>query len=64
MLNRVRTDPRYESAKDAMENILAHIPFGDRILDFGKHAKDSLKEFMVPTINSWLDETMGPVNRQ
>src|SRR5436190_1426199 len=24
----VRTDPRYESAKDAMENILAHIPFG------------------------------------
>jgi hypothetical protein len=21
-------------------------------------------EFMVPTINSWLDETMGPVNRQ
>jgi 1-deoxy-D-xylulose-5-phosphate synthase len=46
----VRTDPRYESAKDAMENILAHIPFGGRILDFGKHAKDSLKEFMVPTM--------------
>jgi len=46
----VRTDPRYENAKDAMENVLAHIPFGDRILDFGKHAKDSLKEFMVPTM--------------
>ena len=21
-------------------------------------------EFMVPTVNSWLDETMGPVNRR
>jgi 1-deoxy-D-xylulose-5-phosphate synthase len=46
----VRTDPRYESAKDAMESLLAHLPFGDRILDFGKHAKDSVKEFMVPTM--------------
>src|SRR3954463_13922068 len=46
----IRTDPRYESAKDAMESVLAHIPFGDRILDFGKHAKDSVKEFMVPTM--------------
>jgi len=21
-------------------------------------------EFLVPTINNWLDETMGPVNRR
>jgi 1-deoxy-D-xylulose-5-phosphate synthase len=46
----VRTDPRYESAKDAMEKILARIPFGDLILDWGKHAKDSVKEFVIPTM--------------
>ncbi len=46
----VRTDPRYESAKDLMENVLGLVPFGDRIIDWGKHAKDSVKEFMVPTM--------------
>jgi 1-deoxy-D-xylulose-5-phosphate synthase len=46
----LRTDPRYESAKDAMEWLLARIPFGDMILDWGKHAKDSVKEFVIPTM--------------
>ncbi|MEO8288019.1 MAG: 1-deoxy-D-xylulose-5-phosphate synthase [Chloroflexota bacterium] len=46
----VRTDPRYESAKDAMEKMLGHFPFGDKLIDWGKHAKDSVKEFMVPTM--------------
>lgn len=46
----VRTDPRYESAKDLMEKVLGHVPFGDRIIDWGKHAKDSVKEFIVPTM--------------
>jgi 1-deoxy-D-xylulose-5-phosphate synthase len=46
----VRTDPRYDSAKDAFESVLGHLPFGDRIIDWGKHMKDSVKEFMVPTM--------------
>jgi 1-deoxy-D-xylulose-5-phosphate synthase len=46
----VRTDPRYEGMKDAFELALGHVPFGDRILDWGKHMKDSVKEFIVPTM--------------
>lgn len=46
----LRTDPRYESAKDLMEKVLSRVPFGDFLLDWGKHAKDSVKEFVIPTM--------------
>lgn len=46
----LRTDPRYEGAKDMLEKILSRVPFGDFFLDWGKHAKDSVKEFVLPTM--------------
>ncbi|MDQ3930030.1 MAG: 1-deoxy-D-xylulose-5-phosphate synthase, partial [Chloroflexota bacterium] len=49
-LYNVRTDPRYDRAKMATERALQHVPFGDKLLGFGKHVKDSLKEFVVPTM--------------
>ncbi len=49
-LYNVRTDPRYHSAKQGAERALSHMPFGDKILDLGKHFKDSIKEFVVPTM--------------
>lgn len=49
-LYNVRTDPRYHHAKVRMERALSHVPFGDKILDLGKHFKDSVKEFVVPTM--------------
>jgi 1-deoxy-D-xylulose-5-phosphate synthase len=49
-LYNVRTDPRYDRAKMAAEKALQHVPFGDKLLGFGKHVKDSLKEFVVPTM--------------
>jgi 1-deoxy-D-xylulose-5-phosphate synthase len=49
-LYNVRTDPRYYHAKVRMERALSHVPFGDKLLDWGKHFKDSVKEFVVPTM--------------
>lgn len=50
-LYNVRTDPRYYQAKTVAERALTHVPFvGEKILDFGKHFKDSIKEFVVPTM--------------
>ena len=46
----VRTDPRYLHAKMGVERALSHVPFGRNIVDFGKHLKDSVKEFVVPTM--------------
>lgn len=49
-LYNVRTDPRYFGAKARAEKALQNLPFGDKILDFGKHFKDSIKEFAMPTM--------------
>jgi 1-deoxy-D-xylulose-5-phosphate synthase len=46
----VRTDPRYLHMKIGVERALSHVPFGRNLVDFGKHLKDSLKEFVVPTM--------------
>ncbi|MDQ6693478.1 MAG: 1-deoxy-D-xylulose-5-phosphate synthase [Chloroflexota bacterium] len=46
----VRTDPRYNKAKEGMERALNRMPFGEKIVDLGKHFKDSVKEFVVPTM--------------
>jgi 1-deoxy-D-xylulose-5-phosphate synthase len=63
-LYNVRTDPRYHHAKVRMERALSHMPFGDKLLDWGKHFKDSVKEFVVPTM-IWEElgfVYLGPVN--
>ncbi|MEO5953684.1 MAG: 1-deoxy-D-xylulose-5-phosphate synthase N-terminal domain-containing protein, partial [Chloroflexia bacterium] len=60
----LRTDPRYTDAKDMLEKIVSRMPFGDFFLDWGKHAKDSVKEFVVPTM-LWEELGfihLGPVN--
>lgn len=49
-LYNVRTDPRYEHAKMGVERALTHMPFGNKLLNFGKRYKKSIKEFMVPTM--------------
>jgi 1-deoxy-D-xylulose-5-phosphate synthase len=46
----VRTDPRYLHAKMGVEKALNQVPFGRNLVDFGKHLKDSVKEFVVPTM--------------
>lgn len=60
----LRTDPRYESVKDLLEKVVSRMPFGDFFVDWGKHAKDSVKEFVVPTM-LWEELGfihLGPVN--
>ncbi len=49
-LANVRTDPRYNRAKMGVERVLAHVPLGDKFLNFGKRFKNSVKEFVVPTM--------------
>ena len=49
-LANVRTDPRYNRAKMNVEWALAHVPMGDKLLNFGKRYKNSVKEFVVPTM--------------
>jgi 1-deoxy-D-xylulose-5-phosphate synthase len=46
----VRTDPRYNHAKEGVQRALHNVPFGRTIVNFGKHLKDSVKEFVVPTM--------------
>ena len=49
-LYNVRTDPRYNRAKMGVEWALTHMPFGQKLLTFGKRYKKSIKEFVVPTM--------------
>lgn len=49
-LYNVRTDPRYNRAKMGVEWALTHVPFGHKFLNFGRRFKNSLKEFVVPTM--------------
>jgi 1-deoxy-D-xylulose-5-phosphate synthase len=46
----VRTDPRYDRAKMGVEWALTHVPFGTKLLNFGKRFKNSAKEFLLPTM--------------
>src|SRR6478736_3694291 len=45
-LDRVRTDPRYNRAKDELAAMTAKLPQGDLLVELGKRMKDSLKEFV------------------
>ena len=49
-LNRVRTDERYNRAKDEFERILDRLPHGDLVVELGKRMKDSFKEFVYHTM--------------
>ncbi|HUP27202.1 MAG TPA: 1-deoxy-D-xylulose-5-phosphate synthase [Chloroflexia bacterium] len=63
-LYNVRTDPRYSNAKMGVEKALTHVPFGSKFLHFGKKFKDSVKEFVVPTM-IWEElgfTYLGPVD--
>jgi 1-deoxy-D-xylulose-5-phosphate synthase len=45
-LDRVRTDRRYNRAKDDIQAILEKMPQGDLLIELGKRWKDSFKEFV------------------
>ena len=63
-LYNVRTDPRYNHAKMGVERALTHVPFGPNFLHLGKRVKNSLKEFVVPTM-IWEElgfTYLGPVD--
>src|SRR5688500_5747309 len=63
-LYNVRTDPRYNHAKLGVERALTHVPFGGKCLNFGKKFKNSVKEFVVPTM-IWEElgfTYLGPVD--
>lgn len=63
-LDRLRTDPTYNRAKDELADFVEKLPKGERFVDFGKRVKDSMKEFIY---HSALFEELGftyvgPVN--
>jgi 1-deoxy-D-xylulose-5-phosphate synthase len=63
-LNRVRTDPRYNRAKDELARITERLPQGDFLVELGKRWKDSLKEFIYHSM-IWEElgfTYMGPVD--
>lgn len=55
-LDRVRTDTRYNRAKDELAERLEHLPQGDFLVEFGKRMKDSFKEFIY---HSMIWEELG-----
>lgn len=64
ILERVRTDPRYNAAKGEMEQILHRMPMGGTALDAAKRFKKGLKDFML--FNVFWEELgftyLGPVD--
>ena len=55
-LDRVRTDRRYNRAKDELAERVERLPQGDILVEFGKRMKDSLKEFIY---HSMIWEELG-----
>jgi 1-deoxy-D-xylulose-5-phosphate synthase len=55
-LDRVRTDTRYNRAKDELVDRLEHLPQGDLLVELGKRMKDSFKEFIY---HSMIWEELG-----
>ena len=63
-LDRVRTDPRYNRAKDELARITERLPQGELLVELGKRWKDSLKEFLYHAM-IWEElgfTYMGPVD--
>ena len=56
-LDKVRTDVRYNRAKDELSDIIEKmLPKGELLVEFGKRTKDSLKEFLY---HSMIWEELG-----
>ena len=55
-LDRVRTDPRYNRAKDELARLTERLPQGDLLVELGKRWKDSVKEFLY---HSMIWEELG-----
>ena len=63
-LDRVRTDPRYNRAKDELARITERLPQGDLLVELGKRWKDSVKEFLYHSM-IWEElgfTYMGPID--
>ena len=63
-LDRVRTDPRYNRAKDELARITERLPQGELLVELGKRWKDSLKEFIYHAM-IWEElgfTYMGPID--
>ena len=63
-LDRVRTDPRYNRAKDELARITERLPQGELLVELGKRWKDSLKEFIYHSM-IWEElgfTYMGPID--
>ena len=45
-LNRLRTDPNYNRAKDDLADFVEKLPQGRNLVELGKRIKDSMKEFI------------------
>ena len=64
MLERVRTDPRYNSVKGEAESFLNRVPLGEAALDSVKRVKRSVKGLMLP--NMFFEELgftyLGPID--
>ncbi len=55
-LDRVRTDTRYNRAKDELVELVDRLPQGDLLVELGKRMKDSFKEFIY---HSMIWEELG-----
>ncbi len=55
-LDRVRTDRRYNRAKDELASHIERLPQGDLLVELGKRMKDSFKEFIY---HSMIWEELG-----
>jgi 1-deoxy-D-xylulose-5-phosphate synthase len=55
-LDRVRTDRRYNRAKDEIAGMVEQLPKGDLLVELGKRWKDSFKEFVY---HSMIWEELG-----
>jgi 1-deoxy-D-xylulose-5-phosphate synthase len=55
-LDRVRTDRRYNRAKDEVAELIERLPQGELLVEIGKRMKDSFKEFIY---HSMIWEELG-----
>jgi 1-deoxy-D-xylulose-5-phosphate synthase len=64
ILNQVRTDARYESAKKTARKAIIHIPFGDKAWILSKRLKSGMESVIVP--NAFWNQLgftyLGPIN--
>src|SRR5690606_28670739 len=63
-LVRLRTDPKYNRAKDELADFIEKLPQGPKFVELGKRVKDSMKEFIYHAqIFEELGFTyVGPIN--